>query len=234
MNILRKERGRFPTIDVAYLPQPCMHCDNAPCIKAAQNNAVYKRPDGIVIIDPQKAQDQQQIAKACPYGAIWWNKEKNTPQKCTLCAHLLDDDWKVPRCVQACPTGALTIHQAEPEELEIIKHRQELSVLSQTNAATAPRVFYKNLYRFKNCFIAGSVATRKNEIEECLAKVKVQLIKDKEVLEQTQTDAFGDFKFDGLLEDSGAYQVLIGDEKVGEEKMDVSLGKSTSVGTVWV
>ncbi len=34
MNIMRKERGKCPIIDVAYLPTPCMHCDNAPCIVA--------------------------------------------------------------------------------------------------------------------------------------------------------------------------------------------------------
>ncbi len=55
MNIMRKERGQFPMIDVAYLPIPCMHCDRAPCIEAAKGGAVYKRDDGIVIIDPEKA-----------------------------------------------------------------------------------------------------------------------------------------------------------------------------------
>src|SRR5512135_1971228 len=66
MNIMRKERGQFPTIDVTYRPTPCMHCDNAPCIKAGKNGAVYKRDDGIVIIDPEKAKGQEAIVKACP------------------------------------------------------------------------------------------------------------------------------------------------------------------------
>ena len=80
MNIMRKERGQFPMIDVAYLPIPCMHCDRAPCIEAAKGGAVYKRDDGIVIIDPEKAQGQEAILKACPYNAIWWNEEKEVPQ----------------------------------------------------------------------------------------------------------------------------------------------------------
>jgi len=93
INIMRKERGQYPLIDVAYLLIPCMHCDNAPCIKKAQNGAVYKRQDGIVIIDPEKATGQKGIVDACPYDAIWWNEEKNLPQKCTLCVHLLDEVW---------------------------------------------------------------------------------------------------------------------------------------------
>lgn len=73
VNIMRKERGQFPQIDVAYLPVFCMHSDDAPCITAAKDGAVYKRDDGIVIIDPVKAQGQKHLVDACPYGAIWWN-----------------------------------------------------------------------------------------------------------------------------------------------------------------
>ena len=79
MNIRRKERGQFPAIDVAYLPTPCMHCDDAPCLKAARGGAVTKREDGIVLIDPQKAKGQKELVQACPYGAIWWNEEKQIP-----------------------------------------------------------------------------------------------------------------------------------------------------------
>ena len=33
INILQKERGQMPMIDIAYVPTMCNHCDNAPCIK---------------------------------------------------------------------------------------------------------------------------------------------------------------------------------------------------------
>ena len=54
INILQKERGQLPTIDVAYVPTMCNHCDNAPCV-AKGGGAVSKRSDGIVLIDPAKA-----------------------------------------------------------------------------------------------------------------------------------------------------------------------------------
>lgn len=69
-NIHGKERGQYPFIDVAYLAVPCLHCDNAPCIRAAKDGAIYKRPDGIVIIDPVKAKGQKKVINACPYSAI--------------------------------------------------------------------------------------------------------------------------------------------------------------------
>lgn len=234
MNILRKERGAFPVIDVAYLPKPCMHCDHAPCIKAAQNGAVYKRKDGIVIIDPRKAAGQRQLVSSCPYGAIWWNDQKRLPQKCTLCAHLLDEGWQAPRCVQACPTGALTIQRTEAGTLNQLRQSPEWSVLGKAHNPTLPRVLYKNLHRYTHCFIAGSAARRRDKIEDCLPGQAVQLIKEGRIVEKTVTDAFGDFKFDGLPAGSGAYHVIIGDPGRGGRTVEVNLVKSVSVGTVWI
>ena len=70
INILSKERGRFPMTDVVYVPTMCNHCDDAPCIKQG-DGAVKKRDDGIVIIDPEKAVGRKDIVDSCPYGAIW-------------------------------------------------------------------------------------------------------------------------------------------------------------------
>ncbi len=99
MRIIEKERGKFPKVKVAYTAVPCMHCENPTCVKLAQNGAIYKRTDGIVIIDPKKAVGQKELLSTCPYRVIYWNEEKQLPQKCTLCAHLLDQGWKEPRCV---------------------------------------------------------------------------------------------------------------------------------------
>lgn len=232
VNIMRKERGQFPQIDVAYMPVFCMHCDNAPCIKAAKDGAVYKRDDGIVIIDPVKAQGQKHLVDACPYGAIWWNEEHSLPQKCTLCAHLLDQGWKEPRCVQACPTGALHIVRAEDGEMQEIVKSETLEIL-HPEYHTKPRVFYKNLYRYTHYFIAGSVAVEKDGISDCAQGAIVTLIKDSEK-RQAITDTFGDFKFDGLPENSGTYRVEITYEDRTMKTLEVGVDKSVSLGTVWV
>ena len=85
MQVHRNERGQYPLVDVGYLVIPCLHCDEAPCVEKG-DGAVYKRDDGIVIIDPEKAAGKKEIAASCPYGAIFWNEEKDVAQKCTLCA----------------------------------------------------------------------------------------------------------------------------------------------------
>ena len=231
MNIMRKERGQYPLIDVAYRPTPCMHCDNAPCIKAAKDGAVYKRDDGIVIIDPVKAKGQEAIVNACPYKAIWWNEEKAIPQKCTLCAHLLDQGWEKPRCVQACPTGALSLVKTEDQEMAEIVKRGNLERLLD-DKGTLPRVWYGNLYRFEKCFITGSVAFEHEGITDCAEGAFVELIKDQQEIKETITDNYGDFKFDGLDENSGVYTLKFRYRDYEEKIVNVDLKSSLNVGVI--
>jgi tetrathionate reductase subunit B len=116
MHLTEIERGQYPKVKIAYIAKPCMQCQEPGCMKAAKDGAIYKRKDGIVIIDPIKSKGQKDLVAACPYGSIYWNEELKIPQKCTFCAHLLDKGWKEPRCVQACPTGALSF-----EDYNVVK-----------------------------------------------------------------------------------------------------------------
>ena len=121
MKIVERERGKYPRVKVAYTAVPCMHCDDAPCIRAGLNGAVYRREDGIIIIDPEKAKGQKEIMSACPYNVIYWNEDLGLPQKCTMCAHLLDAGWKEPRCSEACPTGAIIFGDLDDPNREVAK-----------------------------------------------------------------------------------------------------------------
>jgi Fe-S-cluster-containing dehydrogenase component len=231
INIERCERGQFPLIDVAYRPTPCMHCADAPCI-AVSGGTITRRPDGIVLIDPVKARGQQHLAGACPYGAIWWNEELQLPQKCTFCAHLLDTGWKQPRCVQACPTGAMEVHHIEPDEMRRLAGERHLKPLHPEFGAS-PQTLYANLYRFDSCFIAGSVAETKNGITDCVAGVTVHLRRAGIPLAECTTDAFGDFKFDGLLPGSTGYTLFVeaSDGRYSQFFME-QLDSSWNIGTI--
>lgn len=231
MNIMRKERGQYPMVDVAYLPKPCMHCDDAPCIKVAKNGAVYKRDDGIVIIDPKKAKGQKGLVEACPYGSIWWNSDKAVPQKCTFCAHLLEDGWDKPRCVQSCPTGAMEVFCVEDADMQKIEKSENLEIL-QPELKTKPRVYYKNLYRYEKCFIAGNVALQ--DTDECADGAKVILHKGAKALETVKTNNYGDFKIDRLEENSGEYSLEIEYPGYKTQKVKVDLKNSISIGTVYL
>jgi Fe-S-cluster-containing dehydrogenase component len=231
MNIMRRERGQYPFIDVAYRPTPCMHCGKAPCIKSAKDGAVYKRQDGIVMIDPEKAKGQKEIVRSCPYDAIWWNEEMEIAQKCTFCAHLLDGGWQKPRCVQSCPTDALRVLCKEGPEMDRIVKSENLEVLNP-EYNTRPSVYYKNLYRYNKCFIGGSVAFRHDGITDCAEGARIVLRRGQEKIEEIKTDNFGDFKFDHLEENSGRYTLWIEYAEHEKKTMDVELKTSLNLGTI--
>jgi len=234
MNILQKEHGQFPVISVAYKPKPCFHCDDPPCIKNTVNDEIYKRDDGIVIIDPRKAKGEKELVKACPFGAIWWNEDNQTAQKCTLCAHLLDDGWQAPRCVQSCPTGALTFHSLADEEFDGFVASNDLQNYHTDGKTVFDCVLYKNIGLYNKCFVAGSVATKKDSIEDCVKDAGVELYKENNLIAHTTTDTFGDFRFHGLMENSGIYEIRVNHDIRSCKQLDVSLGASTFVGTIWI
>jgi len=232
IDIMRKERGQYPKVDVSYLPVPCMHCDDAPCIKNAKDGAVHKRDDGIVLIDPEKAKGQKDILDTCPYGAIWWNEDKSVPQKCTFCIHLLEEGWKEPRCVQACPTGSMRVVHAEDSEMQKIIKSENLEVY-QPRYKTRPRVYYKNLYRYTRCLIAGNVAL--GDTDECAEGAKVTLIKgSNKAIDETTTNNYGDFKFDNLEEDSGNYSMEIEYPGYKKQTLNIDLKTSMNLGTIFL
>lgn len=188
--------GSIPKVRIHYIATLCNHCDNAPCMAAAENDAVYRRDDGLIIIDPEKAAGQKQIAEACPYGAIYWNEEHDVPQKCTGCAHLLDNGVKLPRCVEACPTEALTFGEEADMQDFIVG-----ADVRKPELGCGPRVFYRNI---PGKFIAGTVydPVEKEVIigAKCRATVGGKTY-------HTVTDNYGDFWFKDLS--VGKYKVVI-------------------------
>ena len=227
MQIKEIERGTYPKPKVAYLPTPCMQCENAPCIDAAKDGAVYRRDDGIVIIDPEKAVGQEAIAAACPYRVIYWNAEKQLPQKCTLCAHRLDEGEKQPRCVESCPTGALMFGDLDDPASDIAKAVAELPAEALCpDFGTNPVIKYVGIPKR---FIAGEVVLTDQQ-GECAQGVSVTL-EGGEQPATTTTDAFGDFEFEGLATNT-AYRVVIQKPGYQDKAIDLTLKKDINLGTI--
>ena len=193
MRVVDKERGRYPKVKVAYTPITCMHCEDAGCIKAAQGDAVYRRPDGIVIIDPEKAKGQKQIIASCPYRVIEWNEEKQLPQKCNLCAHMLDTGEKEPRCVESCPTDAIIFGDMDDPDSAVSQLMAEGNAeVLNSQYGLKEKVFYIGLPKR---FVAGTLIYGNKQ--ECSTGIEVNLSHGDETM-NTMTDGFGDFEFEGL------------------------------------
>ncbi len=109
-----------------FMPKPCQHCDNPPCVAVCPVDATFKRQDGIVLIDNERCVGCRFCIAACPYSARlfhWeeplmaesdkgkpYNIELNIPQrKGTITKCLFSSDrlreGKLPYCVSACPNG---------------------------------------------------------------------------------------------------------------------------------
>lgn len=201
IRVERCVRGSGHHVDTVHVPRLCNHCADAPCIKAGRG-AVTQRDDGIVIFDPVKAHGRRDLVDACPHGAVVWNEEQQLPQTWIFDAHLLDADWTEPRCVTVCPTQAMRAMKLDDRAMATLAEREGLRPLQPT-LGTRPRVLYRNLHRAQSAFIAGSVVQQGN----CAEGAEVQLLHEGQLAAQTRTDAFGDFRFDGLAPGTYALHV---------------------------
>lgn len=207
-----KVRGSVPKVKVTYLHSICRHCDDAPCIKACPNQAIYKRTDGIVIIDPEKCKGRRECIQQCPYDdVIYFNEELNIAQKCTFCAHLLDKGWEETRCSDVCPTGAFTFGD-EDQLRDLIAKADRLNLTSgDSESSLKPRVYFIGIPKR---FIGATIFDPEADEVITGAKVNINSISGNHH-KSVQTDDFGDFWIDGLAPDK--YRVEI--KKAGFKTM---------------
>lgn len=227
MQVKEIERGSYPKPKLAYIPTPCMQCQDAPCMDAATDGAVYRRDDGIVIIDPEKAKGQEGIVNACPYRVIFWNKDLELPQKCTFCAHRLDEGVKLPRCVEACPTGAITFGDLDDPDSDISKLATELEtelLLPEYNAQ--PNVLY---YGVPKRFIAGEVVFA-DQPGECAPGAKI-VLEGPDGKQEVISDSYGDFEFEGLSKNK-PYTVTVTYDDYTPQTVDVVTQKDVNLGEI--
>ena len=226
----RHERGQAPFTEVAFVTEMCRHCENAAC-EHAFPDAVIRRDDGVVLLNPKKARGNRDLVKACPYGMISWNEELQTAQKCTMCAHLLDEGWAEPRCVQACPLRALSIVKCSDEEFAVLAARQRLKPLE--DGANKPRLLYRNLYKVNSVFINGAVVRHEDGKEIAAEGIDVVLSMNGELISSAVTDFFGEFKIDRLPKESGEFDLTVSEHGKPVHTVKVTVGQEcVNVGVI--
>lgn len=141
------------------VPLLCNQCDEPPCAQVCPVQATFKRHDGIVLIDHHRCIGCRYCVVACPYNARFFNYKENhdwpnkefprrshgVAESCTFCAHLLDEG-RLPVCVEACPSGALTIGNLNDPDSEVTRLIADNAVTRlRDDLGTRPKVYYIGL-----------------------------------------------------------------------------------------
>jgi molybdopterin-containing oxidoreductase family iron-sulfur binding subunit len=109
MNIIAEQEGHYPEVKTRFIPKPCMHCDDPPCVKVCPVMATYVGEGGIVAQVFNRCIGCRFCMAACPYTAKTFNwadygsdvessarknedvsvRQKGVVEKCTFCHHRL-------------------------------------------------------------------------------------------------------------------------------------------------
>lgn len=229
LDIKEVEQGEDSKVKVDYIPIMCQHCKEPACAKTAPEGAVITREDGPVLFDPEKTVGRRDIMENCPYGAVYWNEEKNIPQKCGMCAHMLDGGAQAPRCVEACPTNAMFFGDIDDPESEISKyvavHGDFTALYPEMDAK--PSVLYREL---PAPFITGEVMLE-DAPEACCEGAGVSCKCECGDICKTETDFMGDFQFKGLKE-GGRYTMTVSYPGYESAAVEITADKARDMGVI--
>lgn len=127
------------------LPRLCNHCANPPCIPVCPVGATFQRKDGVVVVDGDRCVGCAYCVQACPYDARFINHETGKADKCTFCAHRVDEGL-LPACVETCVGGARIFGDLNDPESMVHQLLIENKVkVLKPEQGTQPHVFYLGL-----------------------------------------------------------------------------------------
>lgn len=98
-------RYRFSTDEERTVSWSCMHCEQPACVEVCPASAVSKGDDGLVTVDGSRCIGCRYCGQACPFSVPSYTS--TGMDKCDGCKKGDVELAAEPRCVEACPLGAL-------------------------------------------------------------------------------------------------------------------------------
>jgi len=107
------EESEYPDFYIRFIPRPCMHCENPPCVMVCPVGATYVDEEGLVRMNYDRCIGCRYCTTACPYAIRYFNwyaprypaddddrlnyLNPNVPrrpvgvvEKCSFCIHRLE------------------------------------------------------------------------------------------------------------------------------------------------
>ena len=136
------EQGEFPEVRRSFAVLRCNQCSSAPCVTICPVNALEKRADGIVDVDPAACIGCKACMQGCPYDALYINDSTGTAEKCHFCAHRTERGL-APACAVVCPTEAIIPGDFHDPSSVVSRMKAEHDLSARkVEAGTGPNVLY--------------------------------------------------------------------------------------------
>ena len=137
--------GKYPHVEMYFLPTMCQHCAVPSCVRVCPTGASYKRPeDGAVLIDRDTCIGCRSCINACPYDVQSINKELRVADRCSLCDRLSNGGEK-PICVKICSGKSRIfgdINDPESEVSAALKNAGDENIYSLPDEGNQPSARY--------------------------------------------------------------------------------------------
>ncbi len=144
------------TTDKQTVTSACHHCADPGCLTGCPVGAYEKIPDtGIVRHLDDQCIGCQYCSLKCPYDVPKYNKDLGIVRKCDMCHDRLAEG-EAPACVQACPTGAISIKLITAEEIRANAAKQTSIIAGAFRSDyTYPSTVYKSSRELSSSMVAA-------------------------------------------------------------------------------
>ncbi|MGQ9629032.1 MAG: 4Fe-4S dicluster domain-containing protein [bacterium] len=131
-----------------YLQRICNHCTYPACLAACPRKAIYKREDGIVLIDQERCRGYQECVRACPYKKPMFRAHTGKSEKCIACYPAVEESRQT-QCVVNC-IGRIRIFgfisdwnkPRKDNPIEYLVHIKKIALPLYPQFGLEPNVYY--------------------------------------------------------------------------------------------
>ena len=147
--IPEKARFRLPHLNwMFYLQRICNHCTYPACLAACPRKSIYKRDDGIVLIDQKRCRGYQECVAACPYKKSMFRHYTGKSEKCISCYPAIEQGFQT-QCVINC-IGKIRLfgfkgawnNPREDNPIDYFVHIKKIALPLYPQFGLEPNVYY--------------------------------------------------------------------------------------------